>query len=85
MTSAASRCFASIVNKVRLQLVGIWPLESRLLYSRRISVATLVGMCLKTCGKKVWEKKKNLRDHPLAVSRVPLSNDLVARAFPGFQ
>ena len=48
VTSAASRCFASIVNKVRLQLDGISPFESKSLYKRKIFAAKLVGMCLHT-------------------------------------
>ena len=43
VTSAVPRCFASIVNKTRLQLEGIWPLESRLFYSHGILAAKLAG------------------------------------------
>ena len=47
-TSAASRCFASIVNKAGLQLEGIWPFENRSLFKCKILAAKLVGMYLNT-------------------------------------
>ena len=60
VTSVAFRCFASIVNKVRLQLEGLWPLESRSLYKCKILAAKLFEAAIMTARRRKRERYPEL-------------------------